>query len=196
MKKLAVIYHSAHGNTQRIAQLVAEGARTAPGVRTDVLRAEDLISAPERLLEFDGFVFGSPTYLGGVSGPFKSFMDATGRLWKSHALKGKLASGFTVSALPSGDKQSTLLSMFVFSMQHGMFWIGNAILPEQHAGVAYDEAANRLGSWSGLMVQAGHSGPQAGAFAPGDLRTARMFGANIANALSCMTCAKEAEVAA
>lgn len=195
-KKLAVIYHSAHGNTQCIAQLVAEGARTAPGVRTDLLRAEDLISVPEQLLEFDGFVFGSPTYLGGVSGPFKSFMDATGKLWKSQGLKGKLASGFTVSALPAGDKQSTLLSMFVFAMQHGMVWVGNAILPEQHAGVPYDEAVNRLGSWSGLMAQAGHSGRAEGAFAPGDLKTARMFGANVAGTLRSMNCVNEAEAAA
>lgn len=57
--------------------------------------------------------------------------------------------GFTVSSLPAGDKQSTLTSMFVFCMQHGMVWVGNPILPEQHAGVPYDEAANRLGSWSG-----------------------------------------------
>ncbi|TFY96748.1 flavodoxin family protein [Ramlibacter rhizophilus] len=191
MKQLAVIYHSAQGNTRRIAQLVAEGARSTPGVGCDLLRAEDLVGAPERLLAYDGFVFGSPTYLGGVSAPFKSFMDATGRLWKSHALKGRLAAGFTVSALPSGDKQSTLLSMFVFAMQHGMVWVGNAILPEQHAGVPYDEAANRLGSWSGLMAQAGHSGPAAAAFAPGDLKTARMFGAHVAGTLSCVRCDKE-----
>ncbi|HUR89277.1 MAG TPA: NAD(P)H-dependent oxidoreductase [Ramlibacter sp.] len=192
MKNLAVIYHSAHGNTERIAQLVVEGAAGVPGVRTTLLKAEDLIATPGKLLDFDGFVFGSPTYLGGVSGQFKSFMDATGRLWNTHALKGKLASGFTVSALPSGDKQSTLLSMFVFAMQHGMFWVGNAILPEQHRGVSFDEAANRLGSWSGLMAQAGHSAA-ANSFAPGDIKTARMFGRNIANALACMTCVKEAE---
>ena len=63
-----------------------------------------------------------------------------------------------------------------------MLWVGNAILPEQHSGVPYEEAANRLGSWSGLMAQAGHSAP-AGSFAPGDIKTARMFGANIAQAL-------------
>jgi NAD(P)H dehydrogenase (quinone) len=195
MKKLAVIYHSARGNTQRIAELVVEGARTVPGVSVRLFKAEELVTAPERLLEFDGFIFGSPTYLGGVSAPFKSFMDATGRLWKSHALKGRLASGFTVSALPSGDKQSTLLSMFVFAMQHGMVWVGNAILPEQHAGVPYEEAANRLGSWSGLMAQGGHTGPAEGEFAPGDVKTARMFGANVASALACMTCANDVEVA-
>lgn len=192
MKNLAVIYHSAHGNTEQIAQFIVQGAAGVAGVRTELLQAEDLIRSPERLLGFDGFIFGSPTYLGGVSGQFKSFMDATGRLWKTHALKGKLASGFTVSALPSGDKQSTLLSMFVFAMQHGMFWVGNAILPEQHSGVPYDEAANRLGSWSGLMAQAGHSAAAA-SFAPGDIKTARMFGSNIALALACMTCADTME---
>lgn len=195
MKRLAVIYHSAHGNTERIAELIALGARSAPGVRTELLRAEELACAPERLLAYDGFIFGSPTFLGGVSGPFKSFMDATGRLWKTHSLKGKLASGFTVSALPSGDKQSTLLSMFVFAMQHGMVWVGNAILPEQQGGVPYDEAANRLGSWSGLMAQAGHSAGASG-FAPGDLKTARMFGRNVATALACMSCAGEAQAEA
>lgn len=195
MKSLAIVYHSAHGNTERIARLIVEGTEEVPGVRAHLLKAEDLAAAPERLLAFDGFVFGSPTYLGGVSAPFKTFMDATGRLWKTHALKGKLASGFTVSALPAGDKQSTLMSLFVFAMQHGMLWVGNAILPEQHHGVPVDEAANRLGSWSGLMAQAGHSGPTASAFAPGDLKTARMFGADVARALACMTCGKEVETA-
>jgi hypothetical protein len=74
------------------------------------------------------------------------------------------------------------MSMFVFSMQHGMLWVGNPILPEQHTGVPYDEAANRLGSWSGLMAQAGHSAP-ADSFAPGDLKTARLFGRHVANSL-------------
>ncbi len=193
MKNLAVIYHSAQGNTERIANLIADGAVSVEGVRVQILRAEDLVGSPQHLLAFDGFIFGSPTYLGGVSGPFKSFMDATGRLWKTHALKGKLASGFTVSALPSGDKQSTLLSMFVFAMQHGMYWVGNAILPEQHAGVPFDEAANRLGSWSGLMAQAGHSAHGTSDFAPGDLKTAWMFGQNIAKSLLCLSCQEELE---
>ena len=93
-----------------------------------------------------------------------------------------MAAGFTVSSLPAGDKQSTLMSMWVFAMQHGMVWVGNPILPEQHAGVPYDEAANRLGSWSGLMAQAGH-GAAADAFVPGDTKTARMFGQHFAETL-------------
>ncbi|MDP3172485.1 MAG: flavodoxin family protein [Polaromonas sp.] len=192
-KQLAVIYHSAHGHTAHIARHILAGAKAVPGIEACLLKAEDLAGAPERLLDYDGFIFGSPTYLGGVSGSFKAFMDATGRLWKSHALKGKLASAFTVSSLPSGDKQSTLLSIFVFAMQHGMVWVGNAILPEQHSGVPYDEAANRLGSWSGMMAQAGHSAP-ADSFVPGDIKTARMFGTNVATALDRMAVDAHLEV--
>ena len=192
MKKIAIIYHSAHGHTQHIAEHVAEGAQTVAGIEVRLLKAEVIANTPAALLDFDGLVLGSPTYLGGVSGNFKSFMDATGGLWKSQQLKGKLAAGFTVSSLPAGDKQSTLLSMFVFAMQHGMIWMGNPILPEQHSGVPYEDAANRLGSWSGLMAQAGHSAP-ANAFVPGDIKTARMFGRNFAETLQRMCCAEELE---
>jgi len=182
MKNIAIIYHSAHGHTAHIAAHVLEGIQGVPGVRAALLQAQDLTHKPDDLLRYDGVILGSPTYLGGVSGPFKTFMDATGRLWKTQQLKNKLAAGFTVSSLPAGDKQSTLLSMWVFAMQHGMVWVGNPILPEQHAGVPYDEAANRLGSWSGLMAQAGH-GSAADAFVSGDIKTARMFGRHFAETL-------------
>ncbi|MGA0611922.1 flavodoxin family protein [Caldimonas sp. KR1-144] len=183
MKKLAVIYHSAHGHTEHIARHVVAGAQSAPHTDVHLLEAQALADAPEALLAFEGLILGSPTYLGGVSAPFKAFMDSTGRLWRDQRLKGRLASGFTVSSLPAGDKQSTLLSMFTFAMQHGMIWVGNPIIPQQHRGVPYDEAANRLGSWSGLMAQAGHAAP-ADSFAPGDVKTARMFGWNFAEALN------------
>ena len=183
MKKIAVIYHSGLGNTEAFAKHVVIGAHSVPDTEVSLLKATDITATPDVLLDFDGFVWGSPTYLGGVSGPFKSFMDATGRLWRTHALKGKLASGFTVSALPSGDKQSTLISMFTFSMQHGMIWVGNPFLPEQASGVPYEQALNRLGSWTGMMAQAAHtSGPQN--FAPGDVRTAEAFGKNFADTVA------------
>lgn len=182
MKKLAIVYHSAHGHTEHIARQVCAGAMSVGGVLAELLQADALARAPDALIAHDGIVLGSPTYLGGVSGPFKTFMDATGKMWRQQSLKGKLAAGFTVSALPSGDKQSTLLSMFVFCMQHGMLWMGNPILPEQHDGVPYEQAVNRLGSWSGLMAQAGHAS-QADAFMPGDVKTARLFGRNFAMCL-------------
>ena len=94
MKKLAIVYHSGHGHTEHIARQVAEGARL-PGIEVHVLQAEDAARRIEDLLAFDAIVLGSPTYLGGVSGPFKSFMDATGKLWRDLRLKGRLAAGFT-----------------------------------------------------------------------------------------------------
>ncbi|MDZ4047691.1 MAG: flavodoxin family protein [Pseudoxanthomonas sp.] len=195
MSSIAIIYHSAHGHTRHIATHVAEGARCGARHEVDLLEADEVAKRPDDLIAYDGLILGSPTYLGGVSGPFKCFMDATGRLWQSQGLKGKLAAGFTVSSLPSGDKQSTLMSMFVFSMQHGMLWVGNPILPEQHAGVPHEEAANRLGSWSGLMAQAGHASP-ADSFVPGDIKTARMFGRNFSETLRRVTCAARQGVAA
>ena len=70
----------------------------------------------------------------------------------------------------------------VFAMQHGMIWVGNPIIPEQHRGVPYEQAANRLGSWSGLMAQAGHNAPS-DSFVPGDIKTALMFGRHFAEVL-------------
>jgi multimeric flavodoxin WrbA len=105
MSQLAIVYHSAHGHTEHIARHVLLGAGAVEGIEARALRAEDIAQQPDELLQYDGLILGSPTYLGGVSGPFKSFMDATGRLWRTQQLKGKLAAGFTVSSLPSGDKQ-------------------------------------------------------------------------------------------
>jgi len=182
MKKIAVVYHSGQGHTECLAKKVVEGARSVSGIDVELLKADLLAVVPETLTGYDGFIWGSPTYLGGVSGVFKTFMDATGGLWKKQQLKGKLASGFTVSSLPAGDKQTTLLSMVVFSMQHGMIWVGNPVMPGQHGGVPYAQAANRLGSWTGMMAQAGHGAP-ADAFEPGDIRSARLFGQNFAETL-------------
>lgn len=180
--QLAVIYHSAHGHTAHIAAQVVAGARSVAHTEVQLLQAEAVARDPAVLLPFDGIVMGSPTYLGGVSAPFKAFMDSTGRMWRQQQLRGKLAAGFTVSSLPAGDKQSTLIAMFTFAMQHGMVWVGNSILPEQQSGVPDDEAANRLGSWSGLMAQAGHAAP-ADSFVPGDIKTARLFGRHFAHSL-------------
>lgn len=193
MKNIAVIFHSGQGNTEYFARLVAAGAQSVDDTHVSLLQAETLTRQSDRLAEFDGCIFGSPTYLGGVSGPFKSFMDATGGLWRTQRLKGKLAAGFTVSALPAGDKQSTLISMFTFAMQHGMVWVGNPFLPEQSSGVPYEQAINRLGSWTGMMAQASHTAPGA-SYASGDLRTAEAFGRNFAQVLARMT-AKAEELA-
>ena len=182
MKRVAILYHSAQGHTEHIAQRIHEGLTSVAGITGTLLHAQDIATRPDTLLAYDGLILGSPTYLGGISAPLKAALDATGGLWRQQSLRGRLAAGFTVSALPAGDKQSTLLSLFTICMQHGMLWVGNAILPEQHLGVPYEEAANRLGSWSGLMAQADKASPGQ-AFAPGDIKTARLFGQHFAHTL-------------
>ncbi len=77
MTQPAIIYHSAHGHTEHIARNILEGAQQVEGVDAHLVKAEDIGRRPNDLVHFDNFILGSPTYLGGVSGPFKSFMDAT-----------------------------------------------------------------------------------------------------------------------
>ena len=180
MTKLAIIYHSAHGHTEHIALRVLEGAQQVEGVEAHFIEAEEMATHPHDLVNFDGFILGSPTYLGGVSGPFKSFMDATGRLWRQQGLVGKLAAGFTVSSLPAGDKQSTLMSMFVFAMQHGMLWVGAGMMPANTKASTRDDL-NNLGMSAGLMT-ATPSDASVDEMVPGDLATARAFGARVAAA--------------
>lgn len=179
MKSIAIIYHSRQGHTQFIAEQIQIGAAQVENIQIDLFTVESLMAHPDLIIQYDGLIWGSPTYLGGVSSTFKQLMDLTGPLWKKQSLKGKLAAGFTVSSLPAGDKQSTLISLFTFCMQHGMIWIGNPVIPEQHQGVPYTQAVNRLGSWSGLMAQAEHQSA-ANAFDFGDIKTAQLFGQNFA----------------
>lgn len=180
MKKVAIIYHSGYGHTEFFAQHVAEGLAASKTVEHKLLKAEDVAKNPDQLTEYDGFIFGSPTYMGSVSGPFKVFMDSTGGLWQKGALKNKLAAGFTVSGSPSGDKLNTLVTLAIFAAQHGMLWSGyQGGLPETYMGVAPNDAANRLGSFLGAMAQAGQE-PPATAFVPGDLKTARLLGQSFA----------------
>jgi len=183
MKKLAIIVHSGYGHTQFFAKHVLEGAKNIQGVTTDLLTIEEATQKMAQLGSYDGFIFGSPTYMGSVSGPFKTFMDTTGGIWQKQEWKDKFAAGFTVSGSPSGDKQTTLITLIVFAAQHGMLWIGNSIFPETYLGVKAEDAANRLGSYLGAMAQAGQDAPEK-SFVSGDLKTAKLFGERVAKVLA------------
>jgi len=123
----------------------------------------------------DAIIFGSPTYMGNVSAPFKTFMDASSKPWLEQKWKDKLAAGFTISGSPSGDKLNTLQSLMIFAMQHGMVWVGNAEMPYNEEGI------NRLGSFSGLMAQAGQVAPDVEPNAA-DRRSAEKLGQRVATA--------------
>lgn len=184
MKQLAIIFHSGFGHTEYFAKHVAEGAGSVPGIKVSLLSADEATKQMEKLVEYDGFVFGTPTYMGNVSAGFKAFMDASGGLWMQGALRNKWAAGFTVSSSPSGDKLNTLQSLAIYAAQHGMLWISNHIIPEVYQGVAPEQAANRLGSFLGAMGQAVQDAAPETSFVPGDLKTARLFGERVAQIVS------------
>ncbi|MFN7856999.1 MAG: flavodoxin family protein, partial [Acidovorax sp.] len=106
MAKIAVVFHSGYGHTQRLAQAVAEGAQAElVAIDADGNLPE---GGWETLAAASAIVFGTPTYMAGPSWQFKKFADASSKAWFTQAWKDKLFGGFTNSANVNGDKHSTL----------------------------------------------------------------------------------------
>ncbi|MEM9373361.1 MAG: flavodoxin family protein [Planctomycetota bacterium] len=182
MPKVAVVYHSGFGHTETIARSVSEGLAQTESVRATLINADDLNSPGadgvlgsewDVLHEADAIVFGCPTYMGTVSAGFKRFMDASGHVWAEQRWRNKLAAGFTVAGGLSGDKLNTLIAMSVFAAQHSMVWVSQGIMG---AG-----EINRMGSYLGMMAQAG-DGPPSETPPPEDHETARRFGKRVGEA--------------
>ncbi len=184
MTKVAIVYHSGYGHTAAVAEHVAKGAASVPGVAVQVYKADDL-SSPDagpwaELTAADAIIFGAPTYMGSASAPMKQFMDASSKIWISQGWKNKIAAGFTNSASWSGDKLSTLEQFAVFAAQQGMIWTGTGLLPGNNSSTGSPEDINRLGSFLGLMTQSNaDQGPDV-APPQSDRRTAEQFGRRIA----------------
>jgi len=181
MVSIAVVYHSGYGHTAILAQSVAAGI-TQAGAQAHLVPVEEYEAKAKLIDAADAVVFGSPTYMGSVSGPFKMFMDASSKTWYGRGWKDKLAAGFTVSASQSGDKLNTLIQMSIFAAQHGMVWIGNDLLPGNNSSAGSVEDVNRLGSFLGAMAQANSDqGPE---LAPpaADRKTAEHLGKRVAEA--------------
>jgi NAD(P)H dehydrogenase (quinone) len=176
MTKVVVVYHSGYGHTQRMAQSVADGA----GAELIAIDADGNLPEGgwEALDAADAIVFGTPTYMGGVSWQFKKFADASSKAWFAQKWKDKLAAGFTNSAGMNGDKQGTLNALFTLAMQHGMVWVSQGLMPA-NTKAAQRNDVNYLVSYSGAIAQ---SPSDAGAndMLPGDLETARLFGERVA----------------
>lgn len=175
MVNISVLYHSGFGHTKALAQAVAKGASGVADAEVHMVSVEEVDAAWDSLKAADAIIFGTPTYMGNVSAAFKAFMDASSKTWMEQGWKDKIGAGFTVSGSPSGDKLNTLQSLMIFGMQHGMVWVGNAELPYNEQGI------NRLGSFSGVMAQAGQVSPEVEP-GPQDLATGEHFGKRIAQA--------------
>ncbi|KIT16808.1 flavodoxin family protein [Jannaschia aquimarina] len=184
MAKIAIVYHSGYGHTKKQALAVAEGAR-AGGAEVDVLEA-DALGDPEGddwapLDAADAIIFGSPTYMGSVSGPFESFVDKTSKKWFTQAWHGKIGAGFTCSSSFHGSKQVTLQRLCELAMQHGMIWVGPGLMPTEPTHPDTDkDGNNRLGFYLGAAAQAGQNASPEEAPTNGDLANAHALGKRVA----------------
>ncbi|KAA6459226.1 flavodoxin family protein [Acidobacteria bacterium AB60] len=188
MTRLMVVYQSERGHTAKLAEGVAAGARSVPGVECQscALSWDDVTKgrfANDKLFqaldECDAIVFGCATYMGSGSALFKAFLEAAFRpSWLEQRWKDKIAAGFTNSASQSGDKLSTLFQLAVFAMQMSMIWVGVGDLPGNNWSGGSRNDLNRLGSWMGIMGQsnADEDGPSVG-----DIDTAYRLGARVAS---------------
>ncbi len=183
MTKTVVVFHSGYGHTRRMAEAVAQGA-AATLIEID---AEGNVpdDAWDTLADADAIIMGSPTYMGTVSWQFKKFADATSKPWLSQSWKDKLFAGFTNSATMNGDKLSTLHYLFTLAMQHSGIWAGTGIMPSNSKAADRNDP-NYVGSFAGAMAQT-PSDASVDEMLPGDLETARCFGARIAEVAKRLT---------
>lgn len=182
MTNVAIVYFSATGHTQQVAEAVADGAKSIAGTDVKLLRivGEDIHQGRwkndaiiQALNTADAIVFGTPTYMGGYAAQFKTFIDACGGIWYQQGWKDKIVAGFTHSQGLSGDKLNTLAGLWINGMQHSMIWVGTGVMPEG----ATPENVNRLASYSGAMAQSNMDQPNIG---PGDRQTAFLLGKRVA----------------
>lgn len=190
MSKVAIVYFSGYGHTQKQAEAVLAGASSVAGTVVELIRIDEQgnlsDAAWEMLVASDGIIFGSPTYMGGVAWQFKKFADASSKPWYVQAWKDKPAAGFTNSASINGDKGSTISYMITFAMQHSMLWVGTGMMPA-NSKAAERNHVNYLAGFSGLLAQSpSDSTPEEGPL-PGDLETAKVFGVRFAEQVKRLT---------
>lgn len=147
-RDILVLYYSRSGHTARLARLIARGVEEVPGMQArlrqvpPVAPVTEVAQPPEPeegapyasrqdLIECAGLALGSPTRFGNMAAPLKYFLDGTGAEWASGALAGKPAAVFTSTSTMHGGQESTLLSMALPLLHHGMLIVG----------VPYTEAA-------------------------------------------------------
>jgi NAD(P)H dehydrogenase (quinone) len=171
MTKVLVLYHSAYGHIEQMAEAVAEGAREA-GAQVDVKRVPELVpeaaaraahfkldqAAPianiNELADYDAIVIGAGTRFGRMNSQMANFLDQAGGLWQRGALHGKVGGAFTSTGTQHGGQETTLFSIITNLLHFGMVIVG---LDYGHAGqMTLDEITG--GSPYGATTIAGGDG--------------------------------------
>lgn len=158
MVQVLVLYYSSGGTTRQLAHLIARGIeeqgaeaviRCVANVSTQTEATEnpvpttgDMYATKEDLINADGLVVGSPTRFGNMAAPLKYFIDQTSELWMNGQLANKPVSFFTSSSSMHGGQESTLLSMMLPFLHHGMLICGlpyseTALIHSQSGGTPY-----------------------------------------------------------
>jgi len=157
--EVLVLYYSRQGSTAQMASLIARGIeevdgveakiRTVPAISTvceatesDIPDDGALYATLDDLKSCDGLVLGSPTRFGNMAAPLKYFLDGTSNLWLSGALIGKPAAVFTSTSSMHGGQETTLTSMMLPLLHHGMLLAGlpyseTALLETETGGTPY-----------------------------------------------------------
>ena len=148
MPKVLVLYYSAYGHIEKMAEAVAEGAREA-GATVDIKRVPELVpeeiakqsyykmdqKAPvatiDELANYDAVIVGTGTRFGRMSSQMANFLDQAGGLWSKGALHGKVGGAFTASATQHGGQETTLFTIITNLLHFGMVIVG---LDYGHAG--------------------------------------------------------------
>jgi NAD(P)H dehydrogenase (quinone) len=173
MGEVLILYYSRYGATAEMARQIARGVeevagmrariRTVPAVSTVCEATEPDIPdsgapyvAESDLEECNGLILGSPTRFGNMAAPMKHFLDTTSRLWMSGSLIGKPAGVFTSTSSLHGGQESTLLSMMLPLLHHGMLLAGvpysETRLLHTHSGGTPYGASHLAGSDSKLPL--------------------------------------------
>jgi NAD(P)H dehydrogenase (quinone) len=195
--KVLIVYYSMYGHINRMAEAVAEGARTVKGSEVALRRVPETlprdvlekmgaleaqkkfekvpIAAVDELASADAIIFGTPTRFGNMCGQMRQFLDATGGLWAKGALVGKVGSVFTSTATQHGGQESTLLSFHITLLHHGLVVVG---LPYSFQGQTRNDEITG-GSPYGASTIAGTQGERMPS--ENELEAARFQGAHVAN---------------
>ncbi|HWL06245.1 MAG TPA: NAD(P)H:quinone oxidoreductase [Xanthobacteraceae bacterium] len=141
MTKVLILYYSAYGHIETMAQAVAEGVKET-GAEAIIKRVPELVpeevakksgfkldqAAPvatvSELVDYDAIIIGTGTRFGNMTAQMKNFLDQTGGLWAQGKLAGKVGSVFTSTATQHGGQESTILSTHTVLLHHGMVLVG------------------------------------------------------------------------
>jgi NAD(P)H dehydrogenase (quinone) len=144
--RILILYYSKHGNTQKMARLIARGVQKVDGceavVRTvpvdgiDEAAAADPLITEQELADCDGLLLGSPSHFGNMAAPLKAFIDSTSQIWLNGQLEGKPAGVFANSSSIHGGQETTLINMMIPLLHHGMILAG---LPYSEKALLFTE---------------------------------------------------------